>query len=130
MGDRQGLDEDTLQALCRDKNKKHPPHPYQGREAGKTHFVMKESTKAKSQRILDALLQGMVLTPKDANDIGDTTDGTRFIRFLREKYPIKDEKVEGELYHRYWMDREYLDSLKEIGRQVSEGTFFDNLLAV
>ena len=91
---------------------------------------MKESTKAKSQRILDALLQGMVLTPKDANDIGDTTDGTRFIRFLREKYPIKDEKVEGELYHRYWMDREYLASLKEVGRQVSEGTFFDNLLAV
>jgi hypothetical protein len=91
---------------------------------------MKESTKAKSQRILDALLQGMVLTPKDANDIGDTTDGTRFIRFLREKYPIKDEKVEGELYHRYWMDREYLASLKEIGKQVSEGTFFDNLLAV
>jgi hypothetical protein len=72
----------------------------------------------------------MVLTPKDANDIGDTTDGTRFIRFLREKYPIKDEKVEGELYHRYWMDREYLASLKEIGKQVSEGTFFDNLLAV
>lgn len=91
---------------------------------------MKESTKAKSQRILDALLQGMVLTPKDANNIGDTTDGTRFIRFLREKYPIKDEKVEGELYHRYWMDREYLASLKEIGKQVSEGTFFDNLLAV
>ena len=91
---------------------------------------MKESTKAKSQRILDALLQGMVLTPKDANDIGDTTDGTRFIRFLREKYPIKDEKVEGELYHRYWMDREYLASLKEVGRQVSEGTFFDNLLVV
>lgn len=79
---------------------------------------------------MDALLQGMVLTPKDANDIGDTTDGTRFIRFLREKYPIKDEKVEGELYHRYWMDREYLASLKEVGRQVSEGTFFDNLLAV
>lgn len=91
---------------------------------------MKESTKAKSQRILDALLQGMVLTPKDANDIGDTTDGTRFIRFLREKYPIKDEKVEGELYHRYWMDEEYLASLKEIGKQVSEGTFFDNLVMV
>ena len=72
----------------------------------------------------------MVLTPKDANDIGDTTDGTRFIRFLREKYPIKDEKVEGYFYHRYWMDREYLASLKEIGKQVSEGTFFENLLAV
>ena len=91
---------------------------------------MKESTKAKSQRILDVLLTGKKITPYEANMIANTTDGTRYIRFLREKYPIKDEKVEGELYHRYWMDREYLASLKEIGRQVSEGTFFDNLLAV
>ena len=91
---------------------------------------MKESTKAKSQRILDVLLTGRKITPYEANIIANTTDGTRYIRFLREKYPIKDEKVEGELYHRYWMDREYLASLKEIGRQVSEGTFFDNLLAV
>lgn len=91
---------------------------------------MKESTKAKSQRILDALLQGKVLTPKDANNIGDTTDGTRFIRFLREKYPIKDEKVEGELYHRYWIDEAYLAELKEIGEQINEDTFFENLLAV
>lgn len=91
---------------------------------------MKESTKAKSQRILDVLLTGRKITPYEANMIANTTDGTRYIRFLREKYPIKDEKVEGELYHRYWMDREYLASLKEVGRQVSEGTFFDNLLAV
>ena len=60
---------------------------------------MKESTRAKSKRILDAMLQGRRITPKDANDIGDTTDGTRFIRFIREKFPVKDEKVEGELYH-------------------------------
>lgn len=91
---------------------------------------MKESTKAKSQRILDVLLTGRKITPYEANMIANTTDGTRYIRFLREKYPIKDEKVEGELYHRYWIDEEYLASLKEIGRQVSEGTFFDNLLAV
>jgi hypothetical protein len=69
---------------------------------------MKESTKAKSKRILDAMLQGRKLTPKDANAIGDTTDGTRFIRFIREKFPVKDEKVEGELYHRYWIDPEFL----------------------
>lgn len=91
---------------------------------------MKESTKAKSQRILDVLLTGKKITPFEANKIANTTDGTRYIRFLREKYPIKDEEVEGELYHRYWIDEEYLASLKEIGRQVSEGTFFDNLLAV
>lgn len=69
---------------------------------------MKESTQAKSKRILDAMLQGRKLTPKDANAIGDTTDGTRFIRFIREKFPVKDEKVEGELYHRYWIDPEFL----------------------
>ena len=69
---------------------------------------MKESTQAKSKRILDAMLQGRKLAPKDANDIGDTTDGTRFIRFIREKFPVKDEKVEGELYHRYWIDPEFL----------------------
>ena len=69
---------------------------------------MRESTQAKSQRILDAMLQGQKITPAEANRIGDTTDGTRFIRFLREKYPIKDEKVEGELYHRYWIDEDFL----------------------
>lgn len=69
---------------------------------------MKESTRAKSKRILDAMLQGRKITPKDANAIGDTTDGTRFIRFIREKFPVKDEKVEGELYHRYWIDEEFL----------------------
>lgn len=69
---------------------------------------MRESTQAKSKRILDAMLQGRKLTPKDANAIGDTTDGTRFIRFIREKFPVKDEKVEGELYHRYWIDPEFL----------------------
>lgn len=89
---------------------------------------MRESTNAKSRRILEAMLQGKKITPIEANQIGNTTDGTRFIRFIREKYPVKQEKVEGELYHRYWIDEEYLAQLKEIGQQVSEGTFFDNLL--
>ena len=91
---------------------------------------MKESLKAKSQRILDALLSGRKITPIEANQIGNTTDGTRLIRFMREKYPVKSEKVEGELYHRYWIDEAYLAELKNIGQQVSDGTFFDNLLAV
>ena len=42
---------------------------------------------------------------------------------------IKSEKVEGELYHRYWIDEEYLAELEEVGKEVSEGTFFDNLRA-
>ena len=91
---------------------------------------MKESTMQKSKRILNAMLQGRKITPIEANQIGQTTDGTRFIRFIREKYPVKSEKVEGELYHRYWIDESYLSQLKEIGKQVSEGTFFENLLAV
>lgn len=69
---------------------------------------MKESTQQKSKRILNAMLQGRKITPFEANEIGQTTDGTRFIRFIREKYPVKDEKVEGELYHRYWIDEEFL----------------------
>lgn len=89
---------------------------------------MRESTHAKSRRILEAMLEGKKITPAEANTIGNTTDGTRFIRFIREKYPVKQEKVEGELYHRYWIDEEYLAQLKEIGQQVSDGTFFDNLL--
>ena len=90
---------------------------------------MRESTRAKSRRILEAMLDGRKITPAEANQIGNTTDGTRFIRFIREKYPVRQEKVEGELYHRYWIDEAYLAELKEIGKQVSEGTFFDNLLS-
>ena len=88
---------------------------------------MKESTMQKSKRILNAMLQGRKITPFEANQIGNTTDGTRHIRFIREKYPVKDEKVEGELYHRYWIDEEYLQSLnKPLGQRIK--TFFDDLL--
>ena len=69
---------------------------------------MRESTSAKSKRILDAMLQGRKITPFEANHIGNTTDGTRFIRFIREKFPVKSEKVRGELYHRYWIDEDFL----------------------
>lgn len=69
---------------------------------------MKESTQQKSKRILNAMLQGRKITPFEANEIGQTTDGTRFIRFIREKYPVKSEKVEGELYHRYYIDSDFL----------------------
>lgn len=91
---------------------------------------MKESTVTKSRRILEVMLSGKRITPFEANAIGNTTDGTRYIRFIREKYPVKSEKVEGELYHRYWIDEAYLRELKEVGKQVSEGTFFSNLVAV
>jgi hypothetical protein len=84
---------------------------------------MKESTKAKSQRILDVLLTGRKITPYEANMIANTTDGTRYIRFLREKYPIKDEKVENELYHRYWIDDEFLyEWWKSKGAEVQTNT--------
>lgn len=69
---------------------------------------MKESTQAKQKRILNVMLQGKKITPFEANEIGNTTDGTRYIRFIREKYPVKDEKVEGEIYHRYWIDEQFL----------------------
>lgn len=69
---------------------------------------MRESTQQKSKRILNAMLQGRKITPFEANEIGQTTDGTRFIRFIREKYPVKSEKVEGELYHRYYIDPDFL----------------------
>lgn len=74
---------------------------------------MKESTQAKSKRILNAMLAGKKLTPFDANEIGRTTDGTRYIRFIREKYPVKSERVVGELYKRYWIDEAYLMNIKK-----------------
>ena len=88
---------------------------------------MKESTHAKGKRILDAMLKGRKITPADANRIGRTTDGTRYIRFIKEKYPVRHEKVEGELYHRYWIDENYLAGLKKpLGEKIK--TFFDDLL--
>lgn len=65
-----------------------------------------------TKRILNALLAGEVLTPFKANVIGGTTEGTRAIRKIREKYPVRSERVAGELYHRYWIDEAFLMNLK------------------
>ena len=111
-------------------SKNHSSHTHKSRETRKEYVIMRESTKAKGRRILDAMLSGKKITPFEANQIGQTTDGTRFIRFIRQRFPVKHEKVEGELYHRYWIDESYLAELRDIGKQVSEGTFFDNLLAI
>ena len=91
---------------------------------------MNESTSEKYKRILNALLQGRKITPFDANEIGRTTDGTRYIRYIREKYPVKSEKVEGQLYRKYWMDEEYLAQLKQVGNEVNAGTFFKGLTEI
>lgn len=65
-----------------------------------------------TKRILNALLAGEVLTPIKANMIGGTTEGTRAIRKIREKYPVRSERVAGELYHCYWIDEAFLMNLK------------------
>mgnify|MGYP006896621455 CR=1 FL=1 len=36
------------------------------------------------------------------------SDGTRFIRRIREKWPVKDMRVAGERYYLYWMDEDFL----------------------
>ena len=74
---------------------------------------MKESRGAKTRRVLNALLEGKVLTPNEANEIGKTSDATRMIRKLRETYPIKDERVVDEAYHKYWLDEEFVKAWKE-----------------
>ena len=80
---------------------------------------MNESTKEKGKRILAAMLEGQKITPADANRIGNTTDGTRYIRYIREKYPVKSEKVEGELYHRYWIDEQYLATMQDAHQRLT-----------
>lgn len=89
---------------------------------------MKEPKGAKKSRILNALLAGRVLTPYDANEIGRTTDGTRIIRSIRETYPVKSCRVPGELYFQYWIDESYFAELREVGKQIKEGTFFERLI--
>ena len=72
-----------------------------------------EARGLKKQRILRALLQGQVLTPMEANEIGRTSDGTRVIRKLREEnWHIRKERVAGESYYRYWMDEAFRMNFK------------------
>lgn len=81
--------------------------------------------------ILNALLRGSRLTSYDANVIGKTTEGGRFIRFIRESYPVLKEQVPGELYYRYYIDPEWLSKYNEYRkRPLSERlkTFFEDLM--
>jgi hypothetical protein len=71
------------------------------------------ATKNSQARILNALLTGARLTPMMANEIGCTTEGTRKIRKIREKYPVRSERVAGELYRKYWIDEAFLMNLKK-----------------
>ena len=78
---------------------------------------MKERRAAKIKRILYAMLMGEKITPLDANRIGHTSDGTRMIRHIREKYPVKNEQVKGESYHKYWIDEDYIQNIKNQCRE-------------
>lgn len=74
---------------------------------------MKESVGAKKRRILKALLMGRKITSYEANRIGKTTEGGRMIRFIREKYPVIKEPITGEVYYRYYIDKEWLSAYRK-----------------
>ena len=74
---------------------------------------MKESVGAKKRRILNALLMGIKITSYEANRIGKTTEGGRMIRFIREKYPVIKEPITGEVYYRYYIDKEWLAAYRK-----------------
>lgn len=91
---------------------------------------MKEKRESKQRRILAALLRGMRLTPDDANRIGRTSDGTRYIRFIREDYPVLKAEVAGENYKVYYIDPEWLHEYRKgHNKPLREkiGDFFDDL---
>jgi hypothetical protein len=71
-----------------------------------------ESHATKQRRILNAMLMGARLTAEQANNIGNTTEGARHIRKIRETFPVKKERVEGQVYYRYWIDEAFLMNLK------------------
>lgn len=60
------------------------------------------------KRILRALLRGQKITTLDANRIGRTTEGGRRIREIRDSYPVLKERVKGEDYFYYYIDRDFL----------------------
>ena len=91
---------------------------------------MKEKRTAKIKRILYARLMGEKITPLDANRIGHTSDGTRMIRRIRERYPVKNEQVKGRSYHVYWIDENFIEDLKRERNEINEGSFFDTILSM
>ena len=64
------------------------------------------------KRILKALMEGRRISVLDANIIGNTTEGGRRIRQIREQYPVLKEAVAGSSYCRYYMDPDYLKQVK------------------
>lgn len=64
------------------------------------------------KRILKALMEGRRISVLDANIIGNTTEGGRCIRQIREQYPVLKEAVAGSNYCRYYMDPDYLKQVK------------------
>ena len=82
---------------------------------------MKSKIASAKTRILNALLKGQRLTTFQANLIGETTEGGRRIRELRQYYPIHKEQVPGESYYRYYLPEDFLKERL--------GNFFDELLS-
>ena len=68
-------------------------------------------------KIFHALMHGAHLSPATANDIADTTEGTRFIRFIRQDgHPVETEKFKskaGGTYYRYFFSKEQINAIKE-----------------
>lgn len=67
----------------------------------------------KKFKILRVLLRGEKITPLDANRIGRTTEGGRYIRMIRVTHPVIKEKIEGTRYYRYYLDPEYVAEYKK-----------------
>lgn len=72
-----------------------------------------ESHATKQRRILNAMLMGARLTAEQANHIGNTTEGTRHIRKIRETFPVRKERIEGTVYYQYWIDEAFLINMKK-----------------
>ncbi len=78
---------------------------------------MKEKRDAKQRRILAALLRGRKLTPNEANEIGRTTEGTRMIRRIRQRFPVVKPQVAGASYYEYFIDPEWLAEYRKGNRK-------------
>lgn len=67
-------------------------------------------------RIFHALLHGGKLSPSVANDIGGTTEGTRYIRYIRKDgHPIETtshKSQNGGVYYKYSFSEEHIREIK------------------
>ena len=71
----------------------------------------------KKGKIFHALMGGAHLSPDNANAIANTTEGTRFIRMIREFHPIEHDSfpVKGGkgTYYRYYFSDEHIKTIKD-----------------